>query len=326
MKNRIAFRMVIIQLLLSLLLVGCQKDKVDNGAELEKLSKEIRASLDGEIVFARSTSIYKGSASGGSSIFYANGTALNGLKWSPDGSKVAFTDGSNGWFLVICNNVGVLVYKWGLGSPFNGFRGITWSPDGNTIAALSNIGNAISYVEVATGKTITTELVLRPGFFYTSIAWSPEGNKIAISESRSYYGNSDANKYIWMLEPFKNDPQSDSNNLLVKNNDPMLLSIDYMDWSMDGSKLVYSGPDYFSHLYFVNSDGTGNHEIILSGSELYKKISGNAPCWMSNNTQIIYAGVAGVYGSTLIPGLFVTDINGSFNVDLNIQGNVPDCY
>lgn len=328
MKNRNALKIILILVFHSLLIVGCQKSKIDNEAELEKISNEVRASLEGEIVFNDYHSGIRKSVakSGGSGILlYSNGTALNGLKWSPDGSKVAFTDGSNSWDLVICNHAGVIEHKWGIGSPFDGFRGISWSPDGNTIAALSKNGNTIIYIEIDSGKLTNTELVTRPGYFYSSIDWWPEGNKIAIAECSSV-GYVGGGKNIWMLEAYENDPQKDPNSLLVTNSDPLLSQINYMDWSMDGSKLVYSEHSAYSPIYVVNSDETGNQEIILKSSDASKKLYGFAPCWMANSTQIIYTGVTGVSGSTLIFGLFVTDINGSYKVDLNIPGEYPDCY
>lgn len=328
MKKRNTLRFPKVLLLLALFTVSCEKATDDTGKDLDKISKEVRASLEGEIVFYKLPSIFKSSAkTGGSgSLIGSDASGQNGLKWSPDGSKIAYIKNSSfNWYLVICSKDGVPEHEWVLGNPFNGFRGITWSPDGNTIAALSTNGSEINYIEIATGKLTTVELVMRPGYFYSSIAWWPKGNKIAVAECRSSYGNSDGNKYIWMLEAFENDPTKNPGSLLLINNDPLITSIEYQDWSVDGTKLVYSGFGT-GPVYVVHSDGTGNHQIITKHPFENKGVYGFAPCWMTNNNQIIFVGVTGVSGSTLIFGLFVTDINGSFNIDLNIPGQYPDCY
>jgi WD40 repeat protein len=299
-------------LLPALLIVGCKKD---NESDLEKLSIEVRASLEGEVIFYNNNSIYKTNPkSGGSgSLIAQNVGSQNVLKWSPEGLKVAYLkfEDSN-WFLVIISREGVSEQEWILENPFDGFRGITWSTDGNTIACLSRNGTQIIYFEVASGKYTTTELINRPGYFYSSIAWWPKGNKIAIAEGF----------YIWLLTPYETNPTKDPVNLLAST----IGSIESMDWNSDGSMLAYSGGTFYDPIYIVNSDGTGNHQIILKSSDPSKILTGIGPCWMSNNKQIIYTGVTGVDGSTLIPGLFVTDVDGSYKVDLNIAGMHPDCY
>jgi hypothetical protein len=54
-------------------------------------------------------------------------------------------------------------------------------------------------------------------------------------------------------------------------------------------------------------------------------VLGFAPCWMSNGEQIIYTGPTGAEGSNLIFGLFVTDFEGTYRVDIQIKGKESDC-
>lgn len=325
--NTLQFSKVL--LLLALLTISCKKTPDDNpGKNSDKISEEVRASLEGEIVYYKFPSIFKSIAKqgGAGSLIGSNASGQNGLKWSPDGSKIAYVkfDGSTtNWSLVICSKEGVPEHEWNLEMPFDGFRGISWSPDGSTVAALSNTGTKIYYIEVATGKSRITELASRAGYFYSSIAWCLKGNKIAIAEAISTFNGGEGNKYIWMMDAFENDPRKDPNSLLVTNNDPLITTIEYLDWNVDGSMLVYSGGGP-SPIYIVNSSGSGNQKIVLKDSS--KKLIGFAPCWMSNSNQIIYIGITGVNGSSLIFGLFVTDINRSYSVDINISGLYPDCY
>lgn len=316
-------------LLITFIIVGCEKSNTEKEQDLDRISKEVRASLDGEIVYYRGNDIYKSNAKYGGlgSLIGTNAIRYFGVKWSPDGSKIAyikFNININGlvdkYYLVICSKDGVEQHEWLLKEPFNSLIGITWSPDGIIIAVLTP--TKIIYIEVATGKLTTSELVSSGGYF-SSIAWCPKGNKIAIAEvSNIDYGSSIVKK-IWMLEAFENNPQSNPSNLLITNSD-VFGAIECMDWSMDGSMLVYSGG---LGIYTVNSDGSENQKIILKYPFEDRTVDGYAPCWMSNNNQIIFVSLAGINNDfTLIYGLFVTDINGSYKVDLKIPGEYPDCY
>lgn len=318
-------------LLLTLFSVGCEMTGNDTDEERDKISREVKTSLEGEILFSKDNSIYKTTAKSGGLGILISTLAYNGVrqKWSPDGSMFAYiriTAIENDRYLVICNKDGVRLHEWLFGT-YNtliSLRDITWSPDGKTIAVLAS--NKIIYIDVAMGKLTTTQLYPNPGFTFWSAAWWPKGNKIAISEGREgLLFSEDGNQYIWMLEAYGNDPHKDPTNLLVKNSDPSMLSINYLDWSKDGKMLTYSGYSKGS-IYIVNSDGTGNQKIISKHPFENKTVYGFAPCWMSNNKQIIFVGVTGVSGSTLVLGLFVTDINGTYNIDINIPGLYPDCY
>ena len=328
MRRRNTLQTTTALLLLILLSVGCEKT---NDNEQNTIIQEVKASLDGEIVYYDTNRIYKSNAKSGSSGILIGTEAYSRVisRWSPDGSRIAFvrvTSLENNCYLVINGNDGAKQHEWLLGdySQLIHLRAITWSPDGNTIATLA--GNKIIYTDVDTGKLITTQLYPKQGFTFWSIAWWPKGNKIAITEGREgLFYSDDGNQYIWMLEAYQNNPYKDPDNLLVTNSDPSLLSIAFLDWSMDGSKLAYSDSGT-GDIYIVNSDGTGNQKIITKHPFENEHVYGFAPCWMSNNKQIIFVGITGVNGSTLLPGLFVTDINGSYNIDLNIPGLYPDCY
>lgn len=317
-------------LLICLFSFGCEKS-ANTDQERDEISQEVRKSLEGEILFSRINSIYKVTAKSG-----GTGTLIGtknyepvGQKWSPDGSKMAyikFIELGNDCFLVITDQNGINQHEWLLGtfSSLSPLRDLTWSPDGTTIAVLSN--NKIIYVKIVSGNLTTYQLVPKPGFGFSSLAWWPKGNKIAVSEGReSLFSSEDGNQYIWMLEAYEKDPHQAPSQLLVKNTDPSILTIEYLDWSMDGTMLTYSGSGTGS-IYIVQSDGTGNQKITSKHPFEHYAVHGFAPCWMSNNEQIIYVGVSGVSGSSLILGLFVTDIHGTYNVDLQITGLYPDCY
>jgi Tol biopolymer transport system component len=328
MKKRNTLQSTTVLLVLILLSAGCEKS---NDSEQDIIIKEVKASLDGEIVYCDNNhKIYKSNSKLGGKGILIGSEAYDGIetKWSPDGSRIAYVRSAvleNNVYLVILSKDGVKQHELLLGAFYllASLRAITWSPDGNTVATLA--GNKIIYTDVNTGKLTTTQLYPKSGFTFWSIAWWPKGNKIAIAEGREgLLYSDDGNQYIWMFEAYENNPYKNPNNLLVTNSDPSILSIAFLDWCMDGSKLAYSDSGT-GDIYIVNSDGTGNQKIIAKHPFENEHVYGFAPCWMSNNKQIIFVGVTGVSGSTLNLGLFVTDISGSYNIDLNIAGLYPDC-
>ena len=313
---------------LVLFIEGCDKG-TEKSDELEKSKKsqEIRASLDGDIVFInKNLEIEKAEAKAGGLKTMIGSQSVNiiGPKWSPAGTKVAFIKQKGdplqvqNWFLSIVSAEGVEQHEWLMGpSDQMLIKAITWSPDGNIIAILTE--NKILYITAGTGEYTETSL-LSGDESYRSIAWWPGGNKIAVSATKWSLGGSLSS--IWLFKTYENNPPKSQENLLLSSAG----SIEYMDWSRDGSKLAYSGSDYYSSIYVINSDGSDNMEIILMGLYKDEEVRGIFPCWSSNNEQIIYAGATGVKGSTLIPGLFVTDIFGSYKVNISIAGEFPDWF
>jgi len=317
-------------LLITLISAGCQKS-ADTHQERDEIRQEVIASLKGEILFSNYSSIYKASAkSGGTATLMGTNVHLDvRQKWSTDGLKIAYikaTELVNDCYLVIADKNGLIQHEWLLGnfSSLSPLRDLTWAPDDQIIAVLAK--NKIIYCTVASGNLTNHQLVPTPGFAFSSIAWWPKGNKIALAEGmETIFTSQDYNNYIWMLEAYEKDPHQAPSHLLVTNSDPSLFRIHHLDWSKDGMMLTYS-EDGMGSIYTVHSDGTGNQKITSKPPLKEKAVYGFAPSWMPDNQQIVYVGVKGVSGSTLIFGLFVTDLHGTYNVALNITGRNPDCY
>ncbi len=342
MKKAVVFISGLTSLLSFLVIVNCSRGDNEEDLEQAKIrrSKEVRDSLTGEIIFynkSLSPGVRKVQAKNGGTGTEIAPDALKsiGPKWSQDGSEIAFirlkatSPGQiSNWYLVTTTKEGNVKNEWLLGSSDQiDIETLTWSPDGFFIAVLC-ANNKILYVETSTGVIEETLLTAGTGENYTSIAWWPEGNKIAISSTSGSYGN--IGNSIWLFDAFDNNPQKATNNLLVSWQLPgqtlMPASVRYMDWSPDGSMLAYSDEGGSEHIFIIDYDGTDNREIILK--DLYKdeEVRGFAPSWALNSRQIVFTGITGMSGSTLISGMFVTNINGSYLVDIDIPGELPDWH
>ena len=321
---------------LAIQLSGCSsifddyKSKGDR--EKEQISKEVIENLEGAIIYRDDNyGLYKKIP--GSSNVKLSSQCYSSPKFSNDGSLIAYIGIEpalvSEFNLKICDTNGNEKYSWLLGRSdemHGSFRGITWSPDANYIAVLKDY-NEVIYVDVSSGEMLIVKLVNTEGYFFSAIAWNPINNKIALAETYSdfFYRKDEINSNIWMIEAFSKDPHEGQNKPIYSTKGSPIITISHLDWSPDGSMLVYSEDD-FGSIFTINSDGSNNQEIILKGVYEGESIYGYAPCWMSNNEQIIFYGSKAVKLWTMYNGLFVTDINGSYKVDLDIAGWFPDCF
>lgn len=279
--------------------------------EKQRIISEVKSNLTGEIAYLSTPNYRVSKSSYHSNSFQLDMSSIGSPKWSPDGNKIAFLTSETGNIFVKIFNKDGVENKSLLLAPANQVspRTLTWSPDGNTIAVLSSTFE-ITYLNISTGEKSKIKIDNESSSPLTSstltIAWCSKNNKIAIAQLLS----------ISMIPPFVDNPPKE---LLVNT------TADYLDWTSDGSKLVYSGSGYNS-IYTVNVDGSENQKIVSKGVFATKKVMGYAPSWMANEEQIVYAGIKGTSGTSLVVGLFATDTNGSYIVDIDINGVEPDCY
>jgi Tol biopolymer transport system component len=126
--------------------------------------------------------------------------------WSPDGTRIAYSWGSNGIAVATLPLVGGYGDEW----TFEYDTSPTWSPDGTTIAFARVTTGSICTVS-SQGGAVTT---LWPG---SSPAWSPTGDLIAY----------DLGSDIWL-----GSPSSGPVRLLTEGSDPA--------WSPNGRWITYS--------------------------------------------------------------------------------------
>ncbi len=174
---------------------------------------------------------------------------------------------------------------------------LTWSSDGKTIAFLAHPYNRLIYHDTQNGDTIQTEFSEKISGAITALDWHPDGD---IAVNISIWHEFQHDNEIWLLEPFTTT---------LKNKisaSPFVASynFEYIDWNKDGSKLLLSTSAYYNEIEVLDAN-TGEYSNVPN-------VHGLASCWSPDGKYIMYTGISGHNGLRLIPGLFVTDINGSF--------------
>ncbi len=287
----------LIFILIVAMTVGCKNTE-------NEFPQEIYHDLVGNVIFMRGRRLEMANVNSmNNSTYHGNATDHTRPVWAHEGTRFAAIEmvsseasGMSAYFeikIIDVENDSVTHWKIGDSKNINLHGPLTWSPDGLTIAFLEGQGsNEIIYLDTQNGDTVHTKFSMDLGRYITTLAWHPDGKRIAVNISTWRDFQHDNN--IWMIEPF------DTN---LKNHIPVTTGgrIQFLDWNSDGSKLLYSYSN--DDIFIINSDGSGHRKI--------PNINGHAPCWSRDGEYILYTGTAGTSGSTLIFGIFVTDINGS---------------
>jgi len=239
--------------------------------------------VNGKIVFNQSPNgtaqifIVNADGSGFKQLTNTAGNSKNYPKWSPDGTKIAFSSVVINEAIFVMNADGSNVRQLTNGNPGSDRRPV-WSPDGSKIAFLSSRDGADSkiYVMNADGSNVTP-LSSNPKAAGTHLSWSPDGQKIAFTriEPGGDFGQYD----IHVIN-------ADGTNL--KNLTNSLLASDYYpEWSPDGSRIAFSSlRNQKQNLYLMNSDGTNERQLT-------QNVSTNGISWAPDASKIVFSGFAG---------------------------------
>jgi len=169
------------------------------------------------------------------------------LAWSPDGGKIAFTQGNDIYVMDLATKAQTQLTN---AAGFD--EGATWSPDGSRIAFLSNrTGNFEVWAMNADGSGQTN--LTANGADNAWPAWSPDGSKIAFCRAVDLMSDYDD---IWLMNP-------DGSGQANLTNSPTNFSC-WPTWSPDGKVAFMSdlGSDPGSNVYYYNvwsisTNGTG---------------------------------------------------------------------
>src|SRR5581483_7221694 len=221
--------------------------------------------------------------------------------WSPDGSKLAFSDDEAGTEnIYVVDADGGNRVRLTTGAPFD--QGPTWSPDGTRIAYTRWNGSTDSgdiYVMDADGankKQLTSE---RAYFGDFSPEWSPDGSKIV-------YTRSGDTEDVWIVDASGRNAKRLFHEVGYFSNHP--------DWSPDGSKIVFShwpsGNSWppcvlYGQLYTMGADGS-NPTALTDEPSLCPNGDG-APAWSPDGRTIVFTRIDANNGG----GLTLIDADGT---------------
>jgi Tol biopolymer transport system component len=211
----------------------------------------------------------------------------DGLSWSPDGTRIAFS-GENSLFVVELATGSVRRIT---GCPSCEYKGTAlnpaWSPDGSRIAFTT--GDSIDVVAI--DGSGWARLAAAPGV-EPHPTWSPDGARIVFS----------ANDGIYMVE-------TDGSNLRHLSTKTKQESTNSPTWSPDGTRIAYlSTPGIrgalVEEVWVMNADGTARARLYHSPC----CIDGwGGPAWSPDGRFIAFS----VWGTIQEPAVYVIGVDGS---------------
>ncbi|HEX3238596.1 MAG TPA: hypothetical protein VHR18_00485 [Solirubrobacterales bacterium] len=213
---------------------------------------------------------------------------IDDLAWSPDGSRIAYTRGTNSgddkvW---VVNADGTTIFPLEIGGA-GAKRHPSWSPDSTKIA-YAVVKNAPEQIYIAPstggfGVPLANGVGHEPN-------WSPNGARISFDDyhSASYVD-------LDIVAPDGSVPP-----VIVPGPSPNT-EWTFSAWSPDGGRIAYRSTNITSTYRVVNADGSGDHPIASFGEGDTRSAS-----WSPDGSRIVYYGsVSGVHN------LYVANSDGS---------------
>jgi TolB protein len=190
--------------------------------------------------------------------------AFGGMRWSPDGQKIAFAAIvpqpdrlTSDIYVMNADGSG----QESLTSDHRSGSGLAWSPDGRKIAFGSGgLGNSEIHVMNADGserRRLTNDA------WGGELAWSPRGDKIA-------FVRRDGNREIYVMNPDGSGERRLTRNTVGDRN-PV--------WSPDGRRIAFESN---WQVYLMNADGSGQRRLTRNGARNF------APAWSPDGQRIAF--------------------------------------
>jgi Tol biopolymer transport system component len=215
---------------------------------------------NGKIAFARtvedSWEIFVMNADGTGQTQLTNNPGLDGSPdWSPDGTKIAFSNFNGEIYVMNADGTGQTRLTDNGGGP-------SWSPDGTKIA-FGREGEIYVMNADGTGQTRLTDNGGGP-------SWSPDGTKIAFVSS-----DSAGNIEIYVMNADDGSDQTNLSNNPARDVEP--------SWSPDGTKIAFdSDRDGNREIYVMNADGTEQTRLTRRAATDWD------PYWSPDGTKIAF--------------------------------------
>jgi len=212
-----------------------------------------------------------------------------GLRWSPDGERLAFINGMN--------NLYVMSFKGHQEQQLTHYqvylRSLAWSADGHDIYFTASENRPIQ-MHVLTGDDANTRRVETPPVDYHDLMWSPDGQWLTFASLHE--GDHEIYLMEWTTGKIQRlterqtvdvspswSPDGSAIAFMSERGGQYTINVFDLDtgsihqiknittpariprWSHDGKSLLYaSGPS----IYAVNRDGSNHHELVNVGSEI----------------------------------------------------------
>ena len=254
---------------------------------------------NGKIVFVRSDEIYVMDADGSNPTNLTNNPALDDApKWSPDGTKIAFTSTRGGQpyhphiYVMNANGSNPIRLTANPGTDYE--YNLSWSPDGTKIAFARLTSTGVDIYVINANGTNQTRLTNTSNYNYQP-AWSPDGGKIAFSGGRG------GSVQIHVID-------------VNGSNDTTLTDEAYAQnpaWSPDGTKIAYSTGE----IRVMSAYGTNRTYLTSSGTN-------DSPAWSPDGTKIAFSSAPD--GNAEI---YVMDANGANQTNITnnpVSDSSPD--
>ena len=217
-----------------------------------------------------------------------------GPRWSPDGQRIVFYSGRNGWWDIYSidsdgtNEIRLTTHETGESSP-------TWSPDGGRIAFVSPRDGyeSIHIMDSdGTNETRLTENYSQDG----PPAWSPDGRRIAYVSSHRI--NDREYREIYVMDPDGSNKKS-----ITRHVDDWLPEWYPLMWSSDSQRIAFLYfRDFSIAIYVIDADGSNKKRLTQDDRSF-------DPAWSPDGTSIAYSSLHSIDDG--LYEIYVMDADGS---------------
>jgi len=241
--------------------------------------------------------------SGAHELFPDGQGARGGVSWSPDGSRLVYSDGTK-LYLADASGSEPQLADTGCVAPCRSDAAAAFSSDGSRLVFVRSSTDAAGYdgpgaiatMDLASGRVVELSSTAPAGGMLPG--WSPDGKQIVFWR----YGEKETGGPIAPIKPAVFVVDADGQNLHQIS--PTTLAAQFAGWSPDGSRIVFTSPEAeHVDIYTVRPDGTDLRRLTTDG------ISYGAT-WSPDGRILFVRGSSGA-GSDGAPGFWTMDADGT---------------